>query len=84
MTNILFLQKNENYAKFCHEAGIPIKTQCFRFKMTDNAALKPGTKLDVTHFRPGQFVDCTAKTLVKLLNKILFNIFFSVNKYFKN
>jgi len=55
--------KNENYAKFCHEAGIPIKTRCFRFKMTDNAALKPGTKLDVTHFRPGQFVDCTAKTV---------------------
>jgi len=55
--------RNEKYAQFCHQAGIPLKSKCFRFMVTDNAAIKPGTKLDVTHFRPGQYVDCTAKTV---------------------
>lgn len=55
--------RNEKYGKFCHEAGIPIKSKCFRFAISESAAIKPGTKLDVTHFRPGQYVDCMAKTV---------------------
>jgi len=55
--------RNEKYAEYCNRAGVPLKTKCFRFIMTDNAAVKPGTRLDVTHFRPGQYVDCLAKTV---------------------
>lgn len=59
-----FLQKNETYDKFCLDAGVPVKAKCFRFVVTENAALKPGTPLTAMHFRPGQYVDCTAKRCV--------------------
>ena len=55
--------RGEKYHEFCHEAGVPIKAKCFRFYLTENAAIKPGTSLTAMHFRPGQYVDCTAKSV---------------------
>ena len=55
--------RNEKYHEFCHEAGVPIKAKCFRFYLTENAAIKPGTPLTAMHFRPGQYVDCTAQSI---------------------
>lgn len=55
--------RNEKYHQFCLDAGVPIKEKCFRFNMTENARLKPGTPLYATHFRVGQHVDLVAKTV---------------------
>ena len=55
--------RNEKYHEFCQEAGIPIKAKCFRFFMTEDAAIKPGTPITAMHFRPGQYVDCIAKSI---------------------
>ena len=55
--------RNEKFHEFCHEAGVPVKAKCFRFTITENAALKPGTPLTAMHFRPGQYVDCTVKSI---------------------
>lgn len=55
--------RSEKYHEFCHEAGVPIKAKCFRFLLTENAALKPGTPINAMHFRPGQYVDCTALSI---------------------
>ena len=35
------------------------------FNVTDNAVIKPGTPLHAAHFRPGQYMDVTAKTIGK-------------------
>nr|XP_002125651.1 39S ribosomal protein L3, mitochondrial-like [Ciona intestinalis] len=55
--------KNEKYHEFCREAGVPVKAKCFRFLISENAALKPGTEITAMHFKPGQFVDCTAQSI---------------------
>nr|CAB3263971.1 39S ribosomal protein L3, mitochondrial-like [Phallusia mammillata] len=55
--------RNEKYAQFCRDAGIPMKAKCFRFLVTENAALKPGTPINAMHFRVGQYVDCLAKSI---------------------
>ncbi|KAG7458045.1 hypothetical protein MATL_G00233710 [Megalops atlanticus] len=46
-------------------AGVPPKQKVTTFKVSDNAILKPGTPLYAAHFRPGQYVDVTAKTIGK-------------------
>uniref|UniRef100_A0A8C4QJB2 Large ribosomal subunit protein uL3m n=1 Tax=Eptatretus burgeri TaxID=7764 RepID=A0A8C4QJB2_EPTBU len=46
-------------------AGVPPKEKLSLFKVSDNAILKPGTPLYAAHFRPGFYVDVTAKTLGK-------------------
>lgn len=55
--------RNENYLKFCLDAGVPIKQKCYRFIISENARLKPGTPIKASHFRVGQYVDCCAKTV---------------------
>uniref|UniRef100_H2Z2M6 Large ribosomal subunit protein uL3m n=1 Tax=Ciona savignyi TaxID=51511 RepID=H2Z2M6_CIOSA len=55
--------KNEKYHEFCRDAGVPVKSKCFRFLITENAALKPGTEITAMHFRPGQYVDCLAQSI---------------------
>ncbi|KFV69344.1 hypothetical protein N307_00618, partial [Dryobates pubescens] len=47
------------------EAGVPRKQKVTTFSVTEDAILKPGTPLYAAHFRPGQFVDVTAKTIGK-------------------
>ncbi|XP_055564177.1 39S ribosomal protein L3, mitochondrial isoform X1 [Falco biarmicus] len=47
------------------EAGVPRKQKVTTFNVTDDAIIKPGTPLYAAHFRPGQFVDVTAKTIGK-------------------
>ena len=41
----------------CAKAGLPPKRELYDFKISEDAALQPGTKLHVTHFLPGQRVD---------------------------
>lgn len=55
--------RNEKYSKFCLDAGVPVKRKCFRFIVSEDAALKPGTEITASHFRTGQYVDCTAKSV---------------------
>ncbi|CAH1779915.1 unnamed protein product, partial [Owenia fusiformis] len=45
------------------ESGVPPKRKMTRFLVTPNAAIQPGTPLDVRHFRLGQYVDVQAKTI---------------------
>ncbi|TNM92875.1 hypothetical protein fugu_018277 [Takifugu bimaculatus] len=46
-------------------AGVPPKQKLTTFKISDNALIKPGTPLYAAHFRPGQYVDVTAKSIGK-------------------
>ncbi|XP_060705981.1 39S ribosomal protein L3, mitochondrial isoform X2 [Hemiscyllium ocellatum] len=46
-------------------AGIPPKQKISVFRVSENAIIKPGTPLYAAHFRPGQYVDVTAKTIGK-------------------
>lgn len=55
--------RNENYSKFCLDAGVPIKEKCFRFPVTENSRLKPGTPIYAPHFKVGQRVNLTAKSI---------------------
>ncbi|TGZ75465.1 hypothetical protein CRM22_000355 [Opisthorchis felineus] len=45
------------------EAGVPPKRKVSRFLVSPDAALKPGTPLGVHHFRIGDYVDVTARTI---------------------
>ncbi|KAG5447420.1 54S ribosomal protein L3 [Clonorchis sinensis] len=45
------------------EAGVPPKRKISRFLVSPDAALKPGTPLGVHHFRIGDYVDVTARTI---------------------
>ncbi|XP_060104860.1 large ribosomal subunit protein uL3m [Heteronotia binoei] len=47
------------------EIGLPPKQKITSFRVSDNAVIKPGTPLYAAHFRPGQYVDITAKTIGK-------------------
>lgn len=51
--------------EFYQQLGLPPKQKIKIFRITDNAAIKPGTPLYAAHFRPGQYVDVTAKTIGK-------------------
>nr|XP_033785908.1 39S ribosomal protein L3, mitochondrial isoform X2 [Geotrypetes seraphini] len=57
--------RSESFLEFYQEAGVPPKQKISAFKVSDNAILKPGTPLYAAHFRPGQYVDVTAKTIGK-------------------
>uniref|UniRef100_A0A4W3I1C7 Large ribosomal subunit protein uL3m n=1 Tax=Callorhinchus milii TaxID=7868 RepID=A0A4W3I1C7_CALMI len=57
--------KPESFMEKYRLAGIPPKQKLTQFNITDNAIIKPGTPLYAAHFRPGQFVDVTAKTIGK-------------------
>ncbi|CAJ1083972.1 S ribosomal protein L3%2C mitochondrial [Xyrichtys novacula] len=57
--------KSEENMEMCREAGVPPKQKVTTFKVSDNAIIKPGTPLYAAHFRPGQYVDVTAKSIGK-------------------
>ncbi|KAL4234173.1 54S ribosomal protein L3 [Mactra antiquata] len=58
-----------NYSKAYHnlflEAGVPPKRKLTRFLITPDAAIQPGTPLSVHHFKVGQYVNCSAKTIAR-------------------
>uniref|UniRef100_G7NXZ9 Large ribosomal subunit protein uL3m n=1 Tax=Macaca fascicularis TaxID=9541 RepID=G7NXZ9_MACFA len=62
---VTLLQKATPVLEFYRELGLPPKQTVKIFNITDNAAIKPGTPLYAAHFRPGQYVDVTAKTIGK-------------------
>uniref|UniRef100_A0A8C8TG85 Large ribosomal subunit protein uL3m n=1 Tax=Peromyscus maniculatus bairdii TaxID=230844 RepID=A0A8C8TG85_PERMB len=57
--------KPDSILEFYRELGLPPKQTIKIFRVTDNAVIKPGTPLYAAHFRPGQYVDVTAKTIGK-------------------
>uniref|UniRef100_UPI00358DE4E6 large ribosomal subunit protein uL3m isoform X2 n=1 Tax=Myxine glutinosa TaxID=7769 RepID=UPI00358DE4E6 len=59
-----FSRSADQLEKF-RRAGVPPKEKLSMFKVSDNAILKPGTPLYAAHFRPGFYVDVTAKTIGK-------------------
>ncbi|KAF7210705.1 large ribosomal subunit protein uL3m [Nothobranchius furzeri] len=63
--NVSPFHKSEKMMEEFRNAGVPAKQKLSYFKVSDNALLKPGTPLYAAHFRPGQFVDVTAKTIGK-------------------
>ncbi|KAK3085665.1 hypothetical protein FSP39_006881, partial [Pinctada imbricata] len=44
-------------------AGVPTKRKLTRFLVTPNAAVQPGTRLNVMHFKVGDYIDLQAKTV---------------------
>uniref|UniRef100_A0A1A7Y531 Large ribosomal subunit protein uL3m n=1 Tax=Iconisemion striatum TaxID=60296 RepID=A0A1A7Y531_9TELE len=63
--NVSPFYKSEKLMEEFRNAGVPAKQKLSFFKVSDNALIKPGTPLYAAHFRPGQFVDVTAKTIGK-------------------
>uniref|UniRef100_A0A8C5F990 Large ribosomal subunit protein uL3m n=1 Tax=Gadus morhua TaxID=8049 RepID=A0A8C5F990_GADMO len=59
------VSRSEETMEMFRIAGVPPKQKVTTFKVSDNAIIKPGTPLYAAHFRPGQFVDITAKTIGK-------------------
>uniref|UniRef100_A0A8B9JF14 Large ribosomal subunit protein uL3m n=1 Tax=Astyanax mexicanus TaxID=7994 RepID=A0A8B9JF14_ASTMX len=57
--------KPDETLEIFRNAGVPPKQKLTTFRVTDNAVIKPGTPLYAAHFRPGQYVDVTAKTIGK-------------------
>uniref|UniRef100_UPI0037E983F6 large ribosomal subunit protein uL3m n=1 Tax=Semicossyphus pulcher TaxID=241346 RepID=UPI0037E983F6 len=57
--------KSEKELEMFRNAGVPPKQKVVTFKVSDNAIVKPGTPLYAAHFRPGQYVDVTAKSIGK-------------------
>ncbi|XP_062846290.1 39S ribosomal protein L3, mitochondrial isoform X2 [Trichomycterus rosablanca] len=57
--------KSAAYLEMFRSAGVPPKQKLTTFSVTENAIIKPGTPLYAAHFRPGQYVDVTAKTIGK-------------------
>ncbi|XP_006883381.1 PREDICTED: 39S ribosomal protein L3, mitochondrial [Elephantulus edwardii] len=57
--------KSPSILEFYQELGLPPKQKIKIFNVTENAVIKPGTPLYAAHFRPGQHVDVTAKTIGK-------------------
>ncbi|XP_077158987.1 large ribosomal subunit protein uL3m [Paroedura picta] len=60
-----FYKKGPAQLEMYREIGVPPKQKITIFKVSDNAIIKPGTPLHAAHFRPGQYVDVTAKTIGK-------------------
>ncbi|XP_056439373.1 39S ribosomal protein L3, mitochondrial [Gadus chalcogrammus] len=63
--NVSPFHRSEETMEMFRIAGVPPKQKVTTFKVSDNAIIKPGTPLYAAHFRPGQFVDITAKTIGK-------------------
>ncbi|KAM7384135.1 hypothetical protein PAMA_011468 [Pampus argenteus] len=63
--NVSPFQKCEHEMEMFRNAGVPPKQKITTFKVSDNALIKPGTPLYAAHFRPGQYVDITAKSIGK-------------------
>ncbi|XP_069767353.1 large ribosomal subunit protein uL3m isoform X2 [Narcine bancroftii] len=63
--NTSLFNKSESVMEKYRLAGIPPKQKLAMFKVSENAIIKPGTPLYAAHFRPGQYVDVTAKTIGK-------------------
>ncbi|XP_072139415.1 large ribosomal subunit protein uL3m isoform X1 [Mobula birostris] len=63
--NTSLFSKSETVMEKYRLAGIPPKQKLSTFKVSENAIIKPGTPLYAAHFRPGQYVDVTAKTIGK-------------------
>ncbi|XP_044311820.1 39S ribosomal protein L3, mitochondrial [Varanus komodoensis] len=59
------IYKSEAAMELYRETGIPPKQKVTTFQVSPNALIKPGTPLYAAHFRPGQFVDVTAKSIGK-------------------
>ncbi|XP_077446847.1 large ribosomal subunit protein uL3m isoform X2 [Stigmatopora argus] len=57
--------RSEQRMEMFMNAGVPPKQKVTTFKVSDNALIKPGTPLFAAHFRPGQYVDVTAKSIGK-------------------
>ncbi|XP_051871622.1 39S ribosomal protein L3, mitochondrial [Pristis pectinata] len=63
--NTSLFNKPETVMEKYRLAGIPPKRKLATFRVSENAIIKPGTPLYAAHFRPGQYVDVTAKTIGK-------------------
>lgn len=63
--NVSPFHRSEPVLQQFRDAGVPPKQKVSSFSVSDNAILKPGTPLYAAHFRPGQYVDVTAKTIGK-------------------
>ncbi|CAK6949559.1 S ribosomal protein L3%2C mitochondrial [Scomber scombrus] len=63
--NVSPFQRSEKQLEMFRNAGVPPKQKVTVFKVTDNALIKPGTPIYAAHFRPGQYVDVTAKSIGK-------------------
>lgn len=63
--NVSPFQRSEAEIEMFRNAGVPPKQKVSTFTVSDNAIIKPGTPLYAAHFRPGQYVDVTSKTIGK-------------------
>ncbi|XP_053570273.1 39S ribosomal protein L3, mitochondrial isoform X2 [Bombina bombina] len=63
--NVSPFYRSESVMAFYSEAAVPPKQKISIFKVSDDAIIKPGTPLYAAHFRPGQYVDVTAKSIGK-------------------
>ncbi|XP_070702524.1 large ribosomal subunit protein uL3m [Pempheris klunzingeri] len=63
--NVSPFHRSEKDMEMFRNAGVPPKQKVTTFKVSDNAIIKPGTPLYAAHFRPGQYVDVTAKSIGK-------------------
>ena len=53
----------KSYTNLFLEAGVPPKRKLTRFLIHPEAKIQPGTPLNVMHFRAGDYVDCSSKTI---------------------
>ena len=51
------------YRKIFEQNAVPCKDRKASFVVTEDAAIKAGTRLDVRHFTVGQFVNVSGKTI---------------------
>ncbi|KAF4077748.1 hypothetical protein AMELA_G00211510 [Ameiurus melas] len=63
--NVSPFYRSVEYLEMFQNVGVPPKQKLTTFRVTENAVIKPGTPLYAAHFRPGQYVDVTAKTIGK-------------------
>ncbi|XP_035287425.1 39S ribosomal protein L3, mitochondrial isoform X1 [Anguilla anguilla] len=63
--NVSPFYRSEEHMEMFRNAGVPPKQKLTTFKVSDNAIIKPGTPLYAAHFRPGHYIDVTAKTIGK-------------------
>ncbi|XP_078478047.1 large ribosomal subunit protein uL3m-like, partial [Lampetra planeri] len=63
--NVSPFHRTEEQMEMFRKAGVPPKQKVTTFRVSDNALIKPGTPLYAAHFRPGQYVDITAKSIGK-------------------
>ncbi|KAI3422478.1 hypothetical protein GPALN_012986 [Globodera pallida] len=59
--NSIFL--TAEYRAMFERAGVPCKKHMAGFIVSEDAVVKPGTKLDVRHFTPGQWITAAGKTI---------------------